>query len=133
MRLWNEVRWISAEDSSGHAWARAPSIVAITRLRISPCDPAGAGWVTFTMVPRGATTFTGRKDPWLSACVGSNTAFRVMKTDAAVTARLEFTGAGACSAAPVKSAVRESPCTISASGSSSGSSRCAGAGPNVSR
>ena len=79
-------------------------MVAMTRLRISPCEPAGAGCSTLTMVPRGAVTSTGRKEPWLRAWVGSSTDLSVMNTDAAVTASVELTGAGACSAAPVKSA-----------------------------
>ncbi len=41
-----------------------------------------------------------------------------MKTDAAVTAAVEFTGNGTCGEAPVKSAVMRSPATVSASGSS---------------
>ncbi len=57
----------------------------------------------------------------------------VMNTEAAVTASVEFTGAGACSAAPVKSAVSVSPVTVSRSGNSKGSSRYSGEGPKVSR
>ena len=54
-------------------------MVAITRLRISPCDPAGAGRCTLTMVPGGVITSMGRNEPWFSGACGSNTDFTVMK------------------------------------------------------
>src|SRR5262245_52529862 len=96
-------------------------MVAITRLRISPCEPAGAGRWTLTIDAGGAITSIGRNDPWLSGAAGSKIDFTAMNTDAAVTAAVEFTGNGTCGEAPVKSAVRPLPATVSASGSRSGS------------
>ena len=75
------------------------------------------------MVRSGATTSTGRNEPWLSGAVGSSADLRVMNTDAAVTANVEFTGTGTCGEAPVKSAVSRSPATVSFNGKSSGSRR----------
>ena len=54
---------MSAEINSGQIWLKAPNMQAITRLRISPWLPAGAGWVTLTIVPSGAMTLTGRNEP----------------------------------------------------------------------
>ncbi len=98
-------------------------MVAITRLRISPCDPAGAGRCTLTMVPGGVITSMGRNEPWFSGACGSNTDFTVISTPAADTAAVELTGKGTCGEAPVKSAIIRSPLTVSASGRSSGSKR----------
>ena len=58
------------------------------------------------MVRSGATTSTGRNEPWLIGAVGSSTDLSVMKTEAAVTAEVELTGTGTCGEAPVKSALR---------------------------
>ena len=102
----------------------------MTRLRISPWEPAGAGAVTFTIVPSGAITLIGRNEPWLSGAAGSRIDFSAMKTEAAETASVEFTGTGTWGEAPVKSATRSAPRMVRRSGSRSGSSRPAG---NVSR
>ena len=121
MRLWNEVRQRSPAIFFGAIWESAPTMQAMTRLRISPWEPAGAGRWTFTMVPGGVTTSIGRKEPWFNGACGSNTDFTVMKTPAADTAAVELTGNGTWGEAPVKSAVMQSPCTLSAIGKSSGS------------
>jgi hypothetical protein len=42
----------------------------------------------------------------LTGALGSSTDFRVMSTEAAVTARVELTGTGTCGATPVKSATK---------------------------
>src|SRR3984893_9548274 len=55
MRLWNEVRQRSPAIFFGAIWESAPTMQAMTRLRISPWEPAGAGRWTFTMV-------AGRRD-----------------------------------------------------------------------
>ena len=115
---------------SGTTWLNAPTIVAITRLRISPCEPAGAGRETLTMVFSGAMTSIGRKEPWFRGASGSKMDLTAMKTDAAVTASVELTGTGTCGEAPVKSAFMVSPEIVSESGSSSGSKPPSG---NVSR
>src|SRR5262245_13949895 len=96
-------------------------MVAMTRLRISPCEPAGAGRSTLTMVPGGVITSIGRKEPWFKGACGSNTDLTVISTPAAETAAVEFTGNGTCGDAPVKSAIMRSPLTVSAKGRSSGS------------
>ena len=106
-------------------------MVAMTRLRISPWEPAGAGRCTLTMVPGGALTSMGRNEPWLSGAAGSKIDFMAMKTDAAVTAAVELTGNGTCGEAPVKSAVMRSPATVSASGSNSGSKLAAHVGLEI--
>ena len=88
------MRQRSPATFSGVICASAPTIVAITRLRISPCDPAGAGRCTLTMVPGGVMTSMGRNEPWFRGASGSNTDFTVMKTPAAETAAVELTGNG---------------------------------------
>ena len=80
------MRHRSPATLSGVTCASAPTMVAITRLRISPCEPAGAGRCTLTMVPGGAITSIGRNVPWLSGACGSNTDLTAMKTEAAETA-----------------------------------------------
>ena len=95
--------------------------MAITLFLISPWLPAGAGCVTLTIVPSGAITFTGLKEPWFKACFGSRADLSVMNTDAAVTANVEFTGAETCFDTPVKSAVSWSSFIVSFSGSRRGS------------
>src|SRR5207248_5517565 len=102
IRLWKEVRQRSPATLPGTIWASAPTIVAITRLRISPCDPAGAGRCTLTMVPGGVITSMGRNEPWFRGACGSNTDLTVMRTPAAETAAVELTGNGTCDEAPVK-------------------------------